>query len=202
MSEHTQKEIDREAEQVFPYPNRDFCLDRKDYEQSCALVDLKRIVWIAGRSKSISRERELEEALLQIAKSTHAYVDFSDKTYDGDKETPMDAIGFIQFLGNKVKQTNEFICHIAKLLGEDDLGFDGKQWTIDDFKDAISEKDSRIRELEEALRELVNDWEGEEPFKDEPVYKQDTEHNFGYWSPAAKMVKAELIFKAKQLLKS
>jgi len=36
------------------------------------------------------------------------------------------------------KKTNEFICGIAKLLGEDDLGFDGKQWSIDDFKDAIN----------------------------------------------------------------
>lgn len=34
-------------------------------------------------------------------------------------------------------ELNEFIGDIAKLLGEDDLGHDGKSWTIDDFKDAI-----------------------------------------------------------------
>jgi hypothetical protein len=34
---------------------------------------------------------------------------------------------------------NEFIGDIAKLLGEDDLGHDGKSWSIDDFKDAIEE---------------------------------------------------------------
>lgn len=39
----------------------------------------------------------------------------------------------------ETKKVNEFISDIAKLLGEDDLGFDGKSWTIDDFKNAITE---------------------------------------------------------------
>ena len=37
----------------------------------------------------------------------------------------------------RVKEANEFICDIAKLLGEDNLGLDGCQWSIDDFKTAI-----------------------------------------------------------------
>lgn len=47
---------------------------------------------------------------------------------------------------NKNIQANEFIRDIANLLGEDDLGLDGKQWGIDDFKNAIdasrNEKDA------------------------------------------------------------
>lgn len=38
------------------------------------------------------------------------------------------------------KKPNEFIRDIAKLLGEDGLGFDGISWTVDDFKNAIDQE--------------------------------------------------------------
>jgi len=44
------------------------------------------------------------------------------------------------------KELNEFISDIAKLLGEDDLGHDGKSWSIDDFKDAIDRSRAGITE--------------------------------------------------------
>lgn len=59
----------------------------------------------------------------------------------------------ISELEKELSGANEFIRDIAKLFGEDDLGLDGKQWSIDDFKDALQSQ------LEaEALRgkELAN----------------------------------------------
>ncbi len=47
----------------------------------------------------------------------------------------------------ELKQVNEFIGDIAKLLGEDNLGLDGITWSIDDFKEAIEGKDKEIEEL-------------------------------------------------------
>jgi len=37
----------------------------------------------------------------------------------------------------EMREVVEFVSDIAKLLGEDDLGRDGKSWSIDDFKTAI-----------------------------------------------------------------
>ena len=43
-----------------------------------------------------------------------------------------------EYASLKNKKANEFICDIAKLLGEDNLGLDDCQWSIDDFKEAIA----------------------------------------------------------------
>lgn len=41
---------------------------------------------------------------------------------------------------DKHKEANGFIKDIAKLLECDEIGFDGVQWSVDDFKEAINEK--------------------------------------------------------------
>lgn len=61
----------------------------------------------------------------------------------------------------------------------------------------------REKELVEILKAIVSDWVGEDPFKSEPEYRVHSDKlikDFGYWSPSSKNVKAELIFKAKQLI--
>ncbi len=51
-------------------------------------------------------------------------------------------------------ELNEFISDIAKLLGEDDLGKDGKSWSIDDFKDAIQRSGKTAIKDHEIQKEL------------------------------------------------
>ncbi len=46
----------------------------------------------------------------------------------------------------EIKNANEFIRDIAKLLGEDDLGLDGKTWSIDDFENVIKQLASLNRQ--------------------------------------------------------
>ena len=80
----------------------------------------------------------------------------------------------LEFLAEKIikrdiqiKEANDFILDIAKLLGEDDLGLDGKQWSIDDFKKAIENKSQQYRE---ALEKIVGYVEDE--FEADPIFKQ------------------------------
>lgn len=44
------------------------------------------------------------------------------------------------YADQELSKVNEFIRDIAKLLGEDGLGFDGLAWTVDDFKEAIEQE--------------------------------------------------------------
>jgi hypothetical protein len=44
------------------------------------------------------------------------------------------------YANQETRKANELIKDIAKLLGEDGLGFDGISWTVDDFKSAIVEE--------------------------------------------------------------
>ena len=44
------------------------------------------------------------------------------------------------YADQQLKKVNDFIRDIAKLLGEDGLGFDGISWTVDDFKKAIDQE--------------------------------------------------------------
>ncbi len=54
-------------------------------------------------------------------------------------------------------ELNEFISDIAKLLGEDDLGHDGKSWSIDDFKNAIQEvKEEQDKLTKDACTKAVS----------------------------------------------
>lgn len=50
----------------------------------------------------------------------------------------------------KYKDANQFIQDLAKAFGEDDLGKDGNQWTVEDFVQASSSKEgSKEREFGE-----------------------------------------------------
>jgi|GEM_PF-4067178 len=44
------------------------------------------------------------------------------------------------YADQELKKVNDFIRDIAKLLGEDGLGFDGLSWTVNDFKEAIDQE--------------------------------------------------------------
>lgn len=66
LTEQEVKAIADKAEEKYSYPNRDFCLDRKDYETTCALVDLKRLVYIAGATEYSLTAKALAEALENI----------------------------------------------------------------------------------------------------------------------------------------
>lgn len=44
-----------------------------------------------------------------------------------------------EFAQQEKREANKFICDIAKLLGEDGLGYDDLTWTIEDFKNAIEQ---------------------------------------------------------------
>lgn len=60
-----------------------------------------------------------------------------------DREQKIEhTISKLEPIYSELKDVCEFIRDIAKLLGEDDLGYDGKSWTIDDFKNAIEEAKS------------------------------------------------------------
>ncbi len=73
---------------------------------------------------------------------------------DGHTMFPQDIVTDLNrksFLEKNKVQVNEFIGDIAKLLGEDDLGHDGKTWAIDDFKDAIERV--KTEAIEESSKE-------------------------------------------------
>lgn len=58
--------------------------------------------------------------------------------------------------------------------------------------------------LNDALEAIVNEWIGEEPYRDVPQYKEFEDKTLGsggYWSPYGKMIKAELIHNAIEVLK-
>jgi hypothetical protein len=50
------------------------------------------------------------------------------------------AFEIAKYIDQQLKEPNDFIRDIAKLLGEDGLGFDGLSWTTDDFKNAIDQE--------------------------------------------------------------
>jgi len=73
---------------------------------------------------------KIEEILLAKAKELSIYVDFSDKSYDGDKEAPMDLIGFLVYLTDNFQpivkevevteseENGEALFLLAKLIDE------------------------------------------------------------------------------------
>lgn len=59
----------------------------------------------------------------------------------GSTENALAILKFAKaYADQQLKKPNDFIRDIAKLLGEDGLGFDGISWTVDDFKAAIDQE--------------------------------------------------------------
>lgn len=71
----------------------------------------------------------------------------------GDMESAAkDFIAGADLVNEELKKANEFICDIAKLLGEDNLGVDGCAWSIDDFEEAIKRQKAAQGKEEERSR--------------------------------------------------
>lgn len=51
-----------------------------------------------------------------------------------------EALRLLEEKEQELKKVNDFIRDIGKLLGEDNLGFDGISWSTDDFKNAIDQE--------------------------------------------------------------
>ncbi len=74
----------------------------------------------------------------------------------------------------KSNEANEFIGDIAKLLGEDGLGFDDLTWTIDDFKNAINEYRSQPPPQHKSKEEIIKQ---RYPFYNPDIAMKDVELN-------------------------
>src|SRR5688572_20425673 len=56
------------------------------------------------KDKRIKELIVVDEILLKAAKENNLYVDFSEISYDGEKEAPMDRIGLIDYFLKRVKE--------------------------------------------------------------------------------------------------
>ncbi len=69
---------------------------------------------------------------------------------------------------------------------------------IESLREIIKDREGKIAGLQASLNDIIKSWDSRCP--EDIERKQNKEHGFHYWSPAASLVDSEPKFNAQQLL--